>query len=103
LEVGWFHETLPQFLLTHRENCAFVHIDSDLYHSAKTVLEHLAERFVEGTVIVFNDYFNYPGWKNGEYKAFQEFVENHRVEFEYIGYFSRGPSVAMKIVGRQST
>jgi hypothetical protein len=84
LHVGWFDETLAPFLDSSPGAAAFVHIDSDLYSSAKTVLDGLADRMVEGTVIVFNEYFNYPNWREHEYKAFQEFCETHGVEYEYL-------------------
>ena len=50
---------------------SFLHIDSDLYSSARTVLFLLHEQIVSGTIIEFDEYFNYPNWKQHEYKAFQ--------------------------------
>lgn len=92
---GWFNETLPPFLAAHSEPAAYLHIDSDLYSSAKTVLEAFAPRIRPGTVIVFDEYFNYPGWKQGEYKAFEEFIAATGGRFEYIGYSSRDEQVAV--------
>lgn len=71
LHVGLFDETLPEFLKAHNEHISFLHIDSDLYSSAKTVLQLLHDKIVVGTVIVFDEYFNYPGWQQNEYLAFQ--------------------------------
>jgi hypothetical protein len=31
-------------------------------------------RLASGSVIVFDEYFNYPGWKVHEFKAFQDDV-----------------------------
>lgn len=39
-----------------------------------------------GSVIIFNEYFNYPGWQYGEYKAFQEFIEDRKLNYEYLCY-----------------
>ena len=97
LHVGWFDQTLPEFLRQHPGQVAFLHIDSDLYSSAKVVLWQLAERIVPGTVIVFDEYFNYPDWREHEYKAFQEFVSEFGVQYEYLTYSARGYSVAVKI------
>lgn len=97
LHVGWFNDTLPDFLENHKENISFLHVDSDLYSSAKTILELLSDRIVPGTVIVFDEYFNYPGWKQNEYLAFQEFVKEHEVKYKYIAYCRRGYSVAVLI------
>lgn len=84
LHVGWFDETLPGFVESHPEPVAFVHIDSDLYSSAKTILDVLADRLVPGSIIVFNEYFNYPNWQQHEFRAFQEFCSVHLVEYEYL-------------------
>ncbi len=84
LVVGWFEQTLPDFLQEHPDDVAFVHIDSDLYASAKTVLNHLAPQIRKGTIIVFNEYFNYPNWQQHEFKAFQELCETYAVRYEYM-------------------
>lgn len=97
LHVGWFDDTLPKFLENHKDNISFLHIDSDLYSSAKTVLTLLADKIVVGTIILFDEYFNYPGWKQNEYRAFQEFVLEHNVKYKYIAYCSKGYSVAVII------
>lgn len=95
---GWFDETLPSFVREHEETCSFIHIDCDLYSSAKTVLDQLREKIVPGTVIVFDEYFNYPGWQQHEYRAFMEFTEMYQIKFEYIGYCKNGPQVAVRIL-----
>ena len=68
----------------HPQDIAFVHIDSDLYSSAKTVLSNLAPCIKPGTIIVFNEYFNYPNWKKHEFKAFQEFCAEYAVNYDYL-------------------
>lgn len=94
---GWFHETLPEFLTMSKEKCAFIHIDCDLYSSTKCVLNILKERIVKGTVLVFDEYFNYPGWKEGEFLAFQEFTRENHLEYEYIAYVDSLEQVAVRI------
>ncbi|MDB4973955.1 MAG: hypothetical protein JWN48_2296 [Myxococcaceae bacterium] len=96
---GLFDESLPSFLATHPEKLAFVHIDSDLYSSAVSVFKQLAGRFQPGTVIVFDEFFNYPGWQRGEYKAFMEFVAEHEVQYEYLAYCHFGEQLALRITG----
>lgn len=86
LHKGWFDDVLPEFLKHHVGPAAFLHIDCDVYKSAKTVFNCLGEKIVSGTVIQFDEYFNYPGWKNHEYKAFQEFVSERGLSYQYIGY-----------------
>ncbi len=102
LVEGWFEDTVPRFTEEHKENCSFVHIDCDLYSSTKTVLDGLWDRIVPGTVIVFDEYFNYPGWQQHEFRAFQEFTDAYGVEYEYIGYCQKGQHVAVKITANHS-
>lgn len=94
---GWFDKTLPDFLKNHSGKCAFVHIDSDIYSSAKTVFNELGDRIVPGTVIEFDEYFDRPNWQNGEFKAFHEFIDARKMSYEYIGYCNNGPQCAVKI------
>jgi hypothetical protein len=57
---------------------------------------------VAGTLIQFDEYFNYPGWQEGEYRAFKEFADANGVKFEYIGYTNgdNAQQVAVRILGR---
>ena len=93
---GWFNETLPEFVKAHPEPCAFIHVDCDLYSSTKTIFDNLKNQIVSGTVIAFDEYFNYTGWQEGEYKAFMEFIEGNHLEFEYIAR-TEHEQVAVKI------
>jgi hypothetical protein len=97
LVKGLFDDSLPRFLAEHPEPVAFLHIDSDLYSSAVSVFKHLGERIQPGTVIVFDEFFNYPGWKDGEYRAFMEFVDARKVRFSYLGYCHFGEQLALRI------
>jgi hypothetical protein len=73
-------------------------MDADLYSSTKTVFDLMADRIVPGTVIVFDEYFNYPGWRQGEYRAFQELAAGRKLNFEFIGYCDTGEQVAVRIM-----
>ncbi len=97
LHKGWFSDTLPPFLDKERESVCFLHVDCDLYSSTKTVFSLLADRLVPGTIIVFDEYFNYPGWQECEYKAFMEFVAASR-RFEYLAYNCRSEQVAVRLL-----
>jgi hypothetical protein len=99
---GWFDKTLPTFLESRKNDfVSFLHIDCDLYSSTKTIFDVLGSRIVEGTIIVFDEYFNYPGWEKGEFKAFQEFIRDANLSYEYIGYVRTHEQVAVKIVGNK--
>lgn len=95
---GYFNETLPKFLEEHKEKAAFIHIDCDLYSSTKTVFDNIYDRIVPNTVIQFDEYYNYPGWRNHEFKAFQEFCKKYSVEYEYIGISHMQVAVVIKSI-----
>jgi hypothetical protein len=97
LAPGWFGETLPSFLSEYAGPVRFLHVDCDLYRSAATVFTHLGPRIVSGSVIVFDEYFNYPGWEQHEFRAFQEFVKSAGLKYSYLGFASSYPSVAVQI------
>ncbi|HTI87354.1 MAG TPA: class I SAM-dependent methyltransferase [Alphaproteobacteria bacterium] len=100
LHVGWFSDSLAEFLDETTGPAAFVHVDCDIYSSTKTVFDLLADRIAPGTVIVFDEYFNYPNWQEHEFRAFQEFVEARGVAYEYIGLTAKNGHVAVRITGR---
>jgi hypothetical protein len=83
---GWFNESLPPFLAKHSGPVAVLHIDCDLYSSTKTVLSLLTDRIIPGTIIVFDEYWNYPGWQQHEYLALQEFVSATNLSYKYEAF-----------------
>lgn len=99
---GWFDDTLPEFVKNYNEKISFLHVDCDLYSSTKTIFKWLDNQITEGTIILFDEYFNYPFWEQHEYKAFQEFVNQNNIIYEYLCYSSKtfGSKVAVKILKR---
>jgi hypothetical protein len=55
---------------------------------------------VPGTVILFDEYFNFPNWEQHEYKAFQEFVASHGVTYTYLGFARQQVAVRVGSRGR---
>ncbi|MBW4631526.1 MAG: TylF/MycF family methyltransferase [Iphinoe sp. HA4291-MV1] len=98
LHSGWFEKSLPEFIVSHQEDIAFMHVDCDLYSSTKTIFDILGERIKSGSIIAFNEYFNYPYWKENEFKAFQEFVLKKNLNYEYVGYNKVGWEVVVRIL-----
>ncbi|MEE3502239.1 class I SAM-dependent methyltransferase [Acidiphilium acidophilum] len=95
LHVGWFDATLPRFLAEVSEPVALLHVDCDIYSSTRTIFDLLGPRLVAGSVIVFDEYFNYPGWRQHEYKAFQEFCAAGGRRYRYLGYAGEKGHVAV--------
>lgn len=85
---GWFEDTLPGFVDEHQENVAFIHIDSDLYSSCKTILGVFKDRIVPGTVMCFDDWCGYPHNtdRDHEVKAFAEFLLETELKAKPISY-----------------
>ncbi len=96
---GWFDQTLPRFVAEHQGAVALLHIDCDLYSSTQCVFQHLGGRIRPGSVIIFDEYFNYPGWEGHEYRAFNEFIEDRQLSFEYLCYNGEHEQVAVLITG----
>ncbi len=99
LHVGWFEKSLPPFMAAHAGPAALLHLDADLYSSTKTVLQAMRDRIVPGTVIVFDEYYNYPNWREHEFKAFQEFVAEAGVAYKYVGFSTLQGQAAVQILG----
>jgi hypothetical protein len=99
LVVGWFDETLPGFLAEHPGPVAFLHLDADLYSSTATVLELVGPRLVPGSVLLFDEYLNYPGWQEHEHRAWTEHVERTGISWEYLGLTMDDEQVSVRITG----
>lgn len=85
LVSGFVEETLPKYILEREvEFVSFVHIDTDTYTPAKTVLSTLRPLFRPGTIILFDELCGYPNWRNHEYKALSEVLKQN--EFEFLGF-----------------
>jgi predicted O-methyltransferase YrrM len=97
---GWFKTTLPAFLAREQGPIGFIHVDCDIYASAKTVLELTIPRLAPGAVIVFDEFFNYKGYELHEYKAFFEATERFDLGYRFIGYAGQQVAVAIEAVRR---
>lgn len=81
---GMFAETVPAWAEDQTVQVGLVHIDCDIYSSARDVLTNIAGILGRGTIIMFDEYFNYPNYAENEYKAFMELVKDRSLKFEYI-------------------
>jgi hypothetical protein len=100
LVVGWFDQTLPHFCAHNLGGrpIQLLHVDCDLYSSTVTILNNLKNNIVPGTVIVFDEYLNYPGWYMDEYRAWHEHCAKYKIRYEYIGRVSRHQQVAVRVL-----
>jgi hypothetical protein len=94
---GLFEETLPEFLnKIDNKVIHLVHLDADTYKPTKFVLDQLIPKLKSDSIIIFDEFFGYPGWKLHEYKAWSEAVLAHNVSYEFIGYTEK--QVAVRVL-----
>ncbi len=97
LHRGWFEDSLPEFLSRQSGPIRFINIDCDLYRSTKTVLDLVAPQVVAGSVIVFDEFIGYPGWRDHEFRAFAESVDRYAWRTEFICFSFVTRQVAFRI------
>ena len=91
LVKGLFIDTLPNYLRSMdvqygcRTPVAYLHIDCDIYDGARDVLFLVGSRLVPGSIIIFDELFNYPTYEKHEIKAFYEFMASSRLLLIPIG------------------
>ena len=102
LVKGWFEDTIPKFKDKVKNTpISLLHIDSDLYSSAKTVLYGLNDLIVKNTIILFDEFCNFKTdinnfrYEENEYKALKEWVQDCNREFEI---FSRSHDCQASII-----
>eukprot|EP00386_Alphamonas_edax_P016101 GDKI01049202.1.p1 GENE.GDKI01049202.1~~GDKI01049202.1.p1 ORF type:complete len:399 (-),score=60.72 GDKI01049202.1:762-1958(-) len=97
LREGWFNESIPEYLAAvsnpadsnnQLRPIHLLHIDSDLYLSAKQIFDLLENHIVSGTVIVFDELIHYPGFERHEFLAFYEYVKRTGKKFRWLGRYA---------------
>jgi len=77
---GMTYETLAPFLAAHPDApIRLFHMDLDTYESCLHALEACKHHFVEGSVLVFDEYLV----TNAEMQAFYEFQSQYNLEWQY--------------------
>lgn len=86
---GWYSETLNNSMKKKLpiKSAGVIWIDCDLYESTVSVLNFITDYVVDGTIIIFDDWFCFHGSPQmGEQRAFREWiVKNPSISFsEYM-------------------
>ena len=90
---GFFEDTLDQATAERigLKEIAVAHIDSDLYSSARCALEFCTPYFRDGSIVIFDEYFQFRGNPFlGERRAFTDWQAAHP-EWVVTDYTSSGP------------
>lgn len=80
LVPGWFSDSLTEDFIRSRNGrqAAVIHIDCDLYESTNDILLRIVPLIQDGTVIIFDDWFQFRGHPmRGEQRAFREFLDRN--------------------------
>lgn len=103
LVKGFFDKSIPEWLEKNPiEQIKLLHIDSDLYSSAKTIFDNLNKYIVPGTIIIFDEMYpwgrkRYETWAEHEYKALQEWTEQYNREWEVL-YRNNHQQCSIKVI-----
>jgi thioredoxin-related protein len=92
LVKGDINETVPDYIKSNPHlKIALLHIDTDVYEPAVTILREMYDRVVKGGIIAFDDYGTFPG----ETQAVDEFFKDKKVKIQKFP-FSHIPSFIVK-------
>jgi len=85
LVIGLFEDTLPAFLKHRPGPFGLVHIDCDLYSSAKFVLDQLGP-YLDDAVIAFDEIRGFPAGEHHEGRAWAEFMSRDKYNARLLGH-----------------
>ena len=95
LVAGFFEDSLDAWLEANPGPVGFVHVDPDLYSAAKFVLDRLTDRLADGAVLVFDELADwkdegiYPLWREGEWRALCEWLNEQGFCFRILSRSAR--------------
>lgn len=82
--IGLVEDSLDNFLDIHKPKINFIHFDLDIYEPTKFTLSKVKPFLLKDAILIFDDFYNYFGWDQGEYKALMEVFNKN--EFEYKAF-----------------
>ena len=92
LVIGKVQDTLENFLKQKEgKKIAFVHMDMDTFVPTQYVLKKIKPFLSKGAVILFDEFYGFPNWKEHEYKALME-IFNEK-EYKYIAFGTRQAAI----------
>lgn len=83
IKKGWFCDTVPPWIGNRSSRVAGLHIDCDIFSSTQTILNQFRGVICESKpLVLFDEFYNYREYQEGEFKAFMQFVNDSELEFE---------------------
>jgi hypothetical protein len=92
---GVIEKTLEKFLRENKQKVNFIHMDLDTYESTKYVLDKLKNNLSKNCIILFDQFYNFAGWRSGEFKSFTEVFKEG--EYQYLAFSKNSTNVCLKI------
>ena len=96
--IGWVEDTLDDFLKKHNPKINFIHFDMDTYSPTKFTLEKVKPYLVNNSILIFDELYNYSGWKEGEFKALKEVFNDNEIEYRAFNLDSYQCVVQIKLI-----
>jgi len=99
LHRGWFAEVAPAVVARIHLDPAIVHLDGDLYESARDALTAVAPRVRAGCVLLFDEYLGNEGWRDDEHRAWEACAREHGWRAEVLCASLVTGQVALRVRG----
>jgi hypothetical protein len=99
LVKGLFEESLPHFLKEWSGRISIVHVDCVLYESTLACLEPLIPYVQVGTIVLFDEYYNYPNFAHHEWLAWREVRAKHGLKTLCVAYDGRRAAFRITEIG----
>ena len=83
----WYAAALGNEIFLTKENerlLNLVHFNLDTYNPTKLCLSLLKPYLKKGTIVIFDDFYGYPGWSIHENKAFEEFLIESQMKYKFV-------------------
>ena len=92
---GWFAESGSRWKADNpaSETPLLVHVDCDTYAATVDVLQFCADYVEHGLILHFDDYFGFPDWREGGFKALKQISEQNRWQLTYLAYGTKEVAV----------
>lgn len=94
-----FRDTLPGFLAANPTSVSLLHLDCDTYGATAEVLGLVRGRLSPKSVVILDDYHGFWGFRQGQLKAWAEFVAAEGLAYRYAA-FSRKAVVVQDLQQR---
>ena len=102
LVSGLFEESVPRFLKEWSGRASLIHVDCVLYRSTMDCLLPILPCCQVGTVVLFDEYYNYPDFEKHEWLAWREIRAMYKLIAPCVAYDGRRAAFQIEDLGKLS-